>query len=115
MIVVTGGAGFIGSNIVTALAGSGARVAVCDRLRQGDKWRNLTREPLAEIIPPQALAEWLPAHTAQIEAIVHMGAISSTTERDADLIVAAHSHSYVGRKSRAATPAARPPSMPCRT
>ena len=87
MIVVTGGAGFIGSNIVTALAGSGARVAVCDRLRQGDKWRNLTREPLAEIIPPQALAEWLPAHTAQIEAIVHMGAISSTTERDADLIV----------------------------
>jgi ADP-L-glycero-D-manno-heptose 6-epimerase len=87
MIVVTGGAGFIGSNIVAALAGSGERVAVCDRLRQADKWRNLTREAVAELIAPEGLLAWLPAHAAQIEAIVHMGAISSTTERDVDLIV----------------------------
>jgi ADP-L-glycero-D-manno-heptose 6-epimerase len=87
MIVVTGGAGFIGSNIVAALAASGERVAVCDRLRQGDKWRNLARVPVAELIAPETLPDWLPAHAAQIEAIVHMGAISSTTERDVDLIV----------------------------
>jgi ADP-L-glycero-D-manno-heptose 6-epimerase len=88
MIVVTGGAGFIGSNIVAALAGSGAPVAVCDRLREADKWRNLARVPLRELIAPEALLEWLAAHAAEIDTIVHMGAISSTTEKDVDLIVA---------------------------
>ncbi len=86
MIVVTGGAGFIGSNIVAALAADGERVAVCDRLRQADKWRNLARVPLAELMAPEALLAWLPANAAEIEAIVHMGAISSTTEKDVDLI-----------------------------
>ena len=87
MIVVTGGAGFIGSNIVAALAASGEAVAVCDRLHQADKWRNLARVPLRELIPPEALPGWLAAHAAEIEAIVHMGAVSSTTEKDVDLIV----------------------------
>jgi len=88
MIVVTGGAGFIGSNIVAALAASGEAVAVCDRLRQGDKWHNLAHVPLRELIAPEALLTWLAAHAAAIEAVVHMGAISSTTETDVDLIVA---------------------------
>jgi ADP-L-glycero-D-manno-heptose 6-epimerase len=88
MIVVTGGAGFIGSNIVAALAASGEPVAVCDRLRQADKWRNLARVPLHELIPPEALLEWLAAHADEIDALVHMGAISSTTEKDVDLVVA---------------------------
>ena len=87
MIVVTGGAGFIGSNIVAALAASDERVAVCDRLRQAEKWRNLTRVAVSEIVAPEMLPAWLAAHAARIEAVVHMGAISSTTERDVDLIV----------------------------
>jgi ADP-L-glycero-D-manno-heptose 6-epimerase len=87
MIVVTGGAGFIGSNIVAALAASGAPVAVSDRLREANKWRNLARVPLRELVPPEALLDWLAAHAAEIDAIVHMGAISSTTEKDVDLIV----------------------------
>jgi ADP-L-glycero-D-manno-heptose 6-epimerase len=87
MIVVTGGAGFIGSNIVAALAGGGAAVAVCDRLRRADKWRNLACVSLCELIAPQALPAWLPAQAGAIEAVVHMGAISSTTETDVDLIV----------------------------
>ncbi|MBF0336072.1 MAG: NAD-dependent epimerase/dehydratase family protein, partial [Alphaproteobacteria bacterium] len=32
MIVVTGGAGFIGSNVAAALEARGERVVVCDRL-----------------------------------------------------------------------------------
>ncbi|MGN6452509.1 MAG: ADP-glyceromanno-heptose 6-epimerase [Steroidobacteraceae bacterium] len=87
MIVVTGGAGFIGSNIVAALAARDERIAVCDRLRQADKCRNLNRVALCAVIPPEALLEWLPSNAAHIEAVVHMGAISSTTERDVDLIV----------------------------
>ncbi|MBV8306610.1 MAG: ADP-glyceromanno-heptose 6-epimerase [Gammaproteobacteria bacterium] len=87
MVLVTGGAGFIGSNIVAALAGNGERVAVCDRLREADKWRNLSAVPVTDLVPPAGLPEWLAANAAAIEAIVHMGAISSTTERDVDLIV----------------------------
>jgi ADP-L-glycero-D-manno-heptose 6-epimerase len=86
MILVTGGAGFIGSNVVAALAAANQPVAVCDRLRQGDKWRNLARAPLRELIHPDSLAAWLEASGPELEAIVHLGAISSTTERDAELI-----------------------------
>jgi ADP-L-glycero-D-manno-heptose 6-epimerase len=88
VILVTGGAGFIGSNVVAALNASGVPVAVCDRLRQEDKWRNLVRAQLRELIAPEWLLDWLAAHGGELEAIVHLGAISSTTETDADLITA---------------------------
>jgi ADP-L-glycero-D-manno-heptose 6-epimerase len=88
MILVTGGAGFIGSNIAAALAGRGQQVAVCDRLRRGDKWRNLARVPLRDFVDPELLLPWLQQHADGVEAIVHMAAITSTTEADADLITA---------------------------
>jgi ADP-L-glycero-D-manno-heptose 6-epimerase len=87
MILVTGGAGFIGSNMTAALAERGVPVAVCDRLRTGNKWRNLSKLELRDVVAPDALVFWLDEHSDQVDAIVHMGAISSTTETDADLIV----------------------------
>jgi ADP-L-glycero-D-manno-heptose 6-epimerase len=87
MILVTGGAGFIGSNLVAALTERGERVAVCDRLRAGGKWRNLARLPLYELILPEMLSEWLAQQGERLTAIVHLGAISSTTETDADLVI----------------------------
>lgn len=88
MYVVTGGAGFIGSNILAALEARGARdLVVVDRLRSGEKWRNVAKRELTDIISPDALFPFLDAHRTRIEAIFHMGAISSTTERDADKIV----------------------------
>ena len=86
MILVTGGAGFIGSNLVAALTERGERVAVCDRLRAAGKWRNLARLPLRELIVPAMLSEWLAHHAEEVAGIVHLGAISSTTEMDADLV-----------------------------
>jgi ADP-L-glycero-D-manno-heptose 6-epimerase len=85
MILVTGGAGFIGSNIVAALCERGLPVAVSDRLRTSDKWRNLAKTDFRELVEPDALQSWLEGQ-ASLEAVLHMGAISSTTERDADLI-----------------------------
>lgn len=87
MILVTGGAGFIGSNVVAALADAGRRVAVCDRLRKGDKWRNVAKRELEDLVAPENLPQWLSENGDRVEAVVHMGAISSTTETDADLIV----------------------------
>ena len=90
MIVVTGGAGFIGSNIVARLCESGAwDVVVCDRLETADlaKWKNVAKHPIADLWAPEELFEQLERHAERIEAVVHMGAISSTTEPDADLIL----------------------------
>ncbi|MSO71931.1 MAG: ADP-glyceromanno-heptose 6-epimerase [Alphaproteobacteria bacterium] len=88
MIVVTGGAGFIGSNLVAALEARGiADLVVCDRLGQADKWRNIAKRELAAIVPPERLLDFLDANAKEIACLFHMGAISATTERDADLIV----------------------------
>ena len=86
MILVTGGAGFIGSNLVAALASRGAEIAICDRLGTDDKWRNIAKRELAGLIEPEALDGFLAEHRGAIEAIFHMGAISATTARDADLV-----------------------------
>lgn len=84
MILVTGGAGFIGSNVVAALCERGRAVAVCDRLRSNDKWRNLAKADFSELVAPESLDPWLAGR--RLDAVIHMGAISSTTERDADLV-----------------------------
>lgn len=86
-VVVTGGAGFIGSNIARRLSESGVRVVVCDRLGQGAKWRNLVGLCLHDIVRPEALKEFLLSQAGRVAAIVHMGAISATTEQDVDRIV----------------------------
>ena len=87
MILVTGGAGFIGSNLAAALTEQGVAVAICDRLRSGDKWRNISKLELRDIVAPERLDDWLKHRDAAVDAVVHMGAISATTELDADLIV----------------------------
>jgi ADP-L-glycero-D-manno-heptose 6-epimerase len=88
MIIVTGGAGFIGSNVVAALEAAGVKdVVVIDWLGNGDKWRNIAKRELAAIVRPEDIFRFLDEHVQEIEAIIHMGAISSTTETDADMIV----------------------------
>jgi ADP-L-glycero-D-manno-heptose 6-epimerase len=90
MIVVTGGAGFIGSNIVARLAAHTAYdVVVCDRLETADlaKWKNLAKHAIADFWSPEEMCEQLERHADRIEAVIHMGAISATTEPDADLIL----------------------------
>lgn len=86
MILITGGTGFIGSNLVAALADRGERVSVSDWLGTGEKWRNVARHELDEIVAPERLPSFLERRRGDVEFVFHMGAVSSTTETDADLI-----------------------------
>jgi ADP-L-glycero-D-manno-heptose 6-epimerase len=86
MLLVTGGAGFIGSNVVASLNEAGrADVAISDVLGSDDKWRNLARRQIADFVPPAELRPWLEGR--KLEAVIHLGAISSTTARDGDAVM----------------------------
>lgn len=86
MLLVTGGAGFIGSNVVAALNQAGrSDVVVCDWLGTEGKWRNLAKRQLVDIVPPAELMDWLKGR--KLEAMIHLGAISATTATDGDLVV----------------------------
>ena len=88
MIIVTGGAGFIGSNIVAALEQAGKKdIAVIDVLGHDDKWKNLAKRELSAIVDPSDADAFLQANREDITAVIHMGAISATTETDVDLII----------------------------
>lgn len=87
MLLVTGGAGFIGSNVVAALNDAGRTdVAVCDFLGHEGKWKNLAKRQIADFIAPAELFAWLDGR--QLDAVIHMGAISETTATDGDLVMA---------------------------
>lgn len=81
MIIVTGGAGFIGSNIVAALEKAGKKdIVVVDTLGSSDKWKNIAKRELCAVVPPEDMLDYMETHAEEIEAVIHMGAISATTE-----------------------------------
>jgi len=89
MLLVTGGAGFIGSNLVAELNQSGyGDVVVNDTLGSGDKWRNLQKRQLADIVPPSDLFRWLEGR--KLDAVIHLGANSDTTAKDGDEVIASN-------------------------
>jgi ADP-L-glycero-D-manno-heptose 6-epimerase len=86
MLLVTGGAGFIGSNVVAALNEAGrSDIVVNDALGADDKWRNLAKRQVTDVIVPADLFGWLDSR--KLDAVIHMGAISDTTATDADLVM----------------------------
>jgi len=84
MILVTGGAGFIGSNLVRGLNLRGVDdILVVDDLEAGDKHRNLNSLRFRDLVDYRDFAERLDSFRgARIDAIFHQGACSDTTEKD---------------------------------
>ncbi len=87
MIIVTGAAGFIGSCVISRLNQEGLTdIIAVDVLRTNDKWKNLRHLDFADYLDREQLFAYL-ENQPQIEAIIHMGACSATTERDANYLM----------------------------
>lgn len=90
MIIVTGGAGFIGSNIVKALNDAGEdKILIVDHLGASDKWQNLSGLNFVDFEHKDQFLEKVERGLFDygIWALFHMGACSSTTEQDADYLM----------------------------
>jgi ADP-L-glycero-D-manno-heptose 6-epimerase len=84
-IVVTGAAGFIGSNVVAALNEAGNDdLILCDRLREDQRWLNLRKRSFRDLVHPEELITYLTCWKRPPKALIHLGANSSTTSIDGD-------------------------------
>ena len=86
MYIVTGGAGFIGSCVVRTLNDAGINdIVIVDNIASTDKWMNMRNKQYLKYVNKDEFLAQLPSYRG-VEAIIHMGACSSTTERDFDYL-----------------------------
>jgi len=93
MIIITGGAGMIGSIIAWHINNKLSRddMVIVDRITHPDQWQNLVKRRYAHYLDKDQLLSWLEGRN-DISAIIHMGAISATTERDFNKLVTDNIH-----------------------
>lgn len=93
MIVITGGAGMIGSIMAWHLNTKLGRqdLIIVDRITHENQWQNLVHRHYAEYLDKDQLFDFLEDND-DVTAVIHMGAISATTERDFNKLVADNMH-----------------------
>jgi ADP-L-glycero-D-manno-heptose 6-epimerase len=89
LTIITGAAGFIGRNTVAELNARGnSDLLLVDALGTDEKWQNLLGLSFEDLIPPDELLKRIAANSlGKIDSIIHLGACSATTERDADYLL----------------------------
>ena len=90
MIIITGGAGFIGSNVIAALNQAGQDdILVVDDLKDGTKFVNLADQRIADYQDKQSFQQRVECDSlaGDFTAVIHLGACSSTTEWDGEYIM----------------------------
>lgn len=90
-ILITGGLGFIGSVYTWHLNRNGEEsIVLCDHFRNREKWKNIQKLLFIDIIAPHQAADYIrgkiPGQNSQPSMVIHLGACSSTTEEDMDLL-----------------------------
>lgn len=93
LIIVTGGAGFIGSGVVRYLNDKGMNnIVIVDHLGTTEKWKNLVGKQFVDVIDKNQFFQWLEGKQDSIEAFIHLGACSSTVETDASYLLENNYH-----------------------
>lgn len=88
LIIVTGGAGFIGSGVIKHLNDEGFNnIVVVDELGKTEKWKNLVGKKFVDAISKHKLFDWLEGRAEVIQAFIHLGACSDTMEKDASYLL----------------------------
>jgi ADP-L-glycero-D-manno-heptose 6-epimerase len=89
LIVVTGAAGFIGTNTVAALNSRGLdNLLLVDVLGKDEKWRNLVGLRFEDFLDAEQFLSLITSNgPREVDAVIHLGACSSTTEADADFLL----------------------------
>ena len=86
-IIVTGGAGFIGSCVVRMLNDAGYKdIIIVDHICSTEKWHNLVNKSYTEYINRDDFPARLSEFSGKVSHVIHMGACSATTERDFDFL-----------------------------
>ena len=101
MVILTGGAGFIGSVLLKRLNDEGVTdILIVDSLDETDKWKNLIGKQFEDYCQKDDFLEYLEEGLEKddVDAIIHLGACTSTTERDADYLM---SNNYLFSKTLA--------------
>ena len=88
LIIITGALGFIGSGVVQFLNQKGYKnLILVDDIETSDKWKNVTGKNFFEIVSRYEIFHFLQGREKEIEAIIHLGACSDTTETDGDYLM----------------------------
>jgi len=89
MVILTGGAGFIGSAFLSKLNSEGITdILVVDELGEDEKWKNLLGKEFSDYLHKDQFLELIENNKIEkADCVIHMGACSSTTERDAEFMM----------------------------